>query len=550
MQARPSPKARGALDAGYAHAQAGRMTQAAAMFRAAIRHAPRWAEPHRALADILTAEKDHPAAVTALQTAVRLEPSAAEGWNGLGLALLRVKQPAEAEAAFRTALDLAADSPELRVNLALARADQKDAAGAREALFKAAELAGENGAALAIVAKVAVTLKHYAELLPYLERYVRRVDEPELEIARAVTVCNLQLARPEPALAAARAAVRLYPDDLDVQSDYAVALDLSGDHAGCDMVAQRILRRQPDSVEGRYLAGFSQLVRGLMGPAVWRGMNARWERADAVRRSAAPQWEGGPREGRSLLILADEGFGDTILMARYMPLLRDGDGPVLWEAAKPMERLLARVPGAPPIVPKEPLAPHDLCCPVMGLPLAFGTTRETLPTATPYVFAEPAAVAAWRARLAMQPGRTVGVAWAGNTDMPLDRLRSLPPEMLAALDGIPNVRFVSLQVPRPARPPPLPMTDWTDELTDFAATADLIAALDLVVSVDTAVVNLAAALDAPTWLLNRFAPDWRWPPGLTESPWYPKVRQFRQPKLHDWDSVMRDVRAALTAWAA
>jgi hypothetical protein len=154
-------------------------------------------------------------------------------------------------------------------------------------------------------------------------------------------------------------------------------------------------------------------------------------------------------------------------------------------------------------------------------------------------------VAAWRERLDALPGLKIGLAWAGNPTYLADRQRSVPPADLAALAGIPGVTWISLQ---PGAPPPAEpgVMDLSTELTDFAATAALVSALDLTVSVDSAVAHLAGALGRPVWLLNRFAPDWRWLLGRDDSPWYPTLRQFRQATPGDWPEVLARVRAALT----
>jgi hypothetical protein len=181
----------------------------------------------------------------------------------------------------------------------------------------------------------------------------------------------------------------------------------------------------------------------------------------------------------------------------------------------------------------------------------FGTVLQTVPAATPYLTADPERVAAWRARLDGLGGVTIGLAWAGSPNMPADRRRSMPLARLAALGDLRGARFVSLQKGDAARQPVpdgLALHDWTDELHDFQDTAALVAALDLVIAVDTAVVHLAGALGRPVWLLNRYDRCWRWLLEGQGSPWYPTLRQFRQPQPGDWEAVMRQVHAALREW--
>jgi hypothetical protein len=186
----------------------------------------------------------------------------------------------------------------------------------------------------------------------------------------------------------------------------------------------------------------------------------------------------------------------------------------------------------------------------MSLPLAFGTRLAGIPAAIPYLRPEPADAARWQARLAALPGRRVGLCWAGNRALadlranPVDRRHSLPAGALAPLAGVPGVSFISLQK-GDAPPPGLALHGWTAELHDFADTAALIAGLDLVISVDTAVAHLAGALGRPVWLLNRHDSEWRWLLGRDDSPWYPSLRQFRQPAYGDWGGVIGAVAARL-----
>jgi hypothetical protein len=265
---------------------------------------------------------------------------------------------------------------------------------------------------------------------------------------------------------------------------------------------------------------------------------------------ASAMWTGAPRNGRSLLVYAEQGLGDTIQMARYAALLKD-DGPVFWIVDPALRGLLSGLRGVTALLtPADPIPDHDLHISVMSLPRAFRTSLATIPGDVPYLHADPSRAAMWRARLRSIPGRKVGLAWQGNPDYLLDRLRSVPPACLRALDGVRDTTFISLQLPRPAVPPPLAMVDLTAGLSDFADTAALMEVLDLIITVDTSIVHLAGALGRPVWLLNRFNTDWRWLDGRDDSPWYPTARIFRQTSPRDWDNVLTTVRIELEACAA
>jgi hypothetical protein len=182
----------------------------------------------------------------------------------------------------------------------------------------------------------------------------------------------------------------------------------------------------------------------------------------------------------------------------------------------------------------------------MDLPMLFGTTLDTIPAPVPYLHADPAAVAAWRTRLAGLPRPHIGLAWAGHPGYVDDVRRSIDAALLAPLADV-AASFISLQFPPRPVTPPLPLTDRSGEIGDFADTAALMGALDLVISVDTAIAHLAGALGRPVWLLNRFDTVWRWLLHRADSPWYPTMRIFRQPAPGDWAAVIAEIRAALMA---
>jgi hypothetical protein len=209
----------------------------------------------------------------------------------------------------------------------------------------------------------------------------------------------------------------------------------------------------------------------------------------------------------------------------------------------------------------DELPDHDLRCPMVSLPLAFGTTLETIPAEVPYLRADASLTATWRDRLAGLSGLRVGLVWAGSSRigtaelMATDYRRSLPLTALAPLASVAGCCFVTLQLGPPAeqaKSPPAGMIlhDFTSSLNTFADTAGLIENLDLVISADTAVAHLAGAMGKPVWLMNRFDTCWRWFRDRDDSPWYPTMRLFRQTTSGNWDDVARRVAAALRDSAA
>jgi hypothetical protein len=268
-----------------------------------------------------------------------------------------------------------------------------------------------------------------------------------------------------------------------------------------------------------------------------------------------PHWDGTPLPDATLLLIADQGFGDSIQFCRYIP----------WVCARCPQVVVVADPLLHPLIrqidPSLELVGHwDRCppfaayCPLSGLPRLHGTTLDTIPGAVPYLHADPARSAAWRARLQdlLQPGiRHIGIVWAGRPTHNNDVNRSMSLSAFAPIAALEGISLVSLQ----KGPAQSAIADYFDrapllnlgaEIADFVDTMAIIEALDLVVTVDTAVAHLAAAMGKPVWILLSYAPDWRWLLERNDSPWYPTVRLFRQPSPGDWGSVTRRVGEALS----
>jgi hypothetical protein len=269
---------------------------------------------------------------------------------------------------------------------------------------------------------------------------------------------------------------------------------------------------------------------------------------------AQPQWRGEEDlRGRTILVHAEQGLGDTIQFARYVPLLAQAGATVILEAPPALCSLLARLPGVAGIMRRgEPLPGFDLHCPLLSLPLAFGTDAGSIPSAVPYLSAAPEQIARWRERLPVSTTRrTIGLAWSGSAANPNDRRRSIPLADLAPLiAAAAGSRLVSLQKDMRSADAAT-LTTWPaivplgERLRDFDDTAALISCLDLVVTVDTAVAHVAGALGKPVFIMLPFAPDWRWLAEGDDTPWYPTARLFRQTQRGQWGDVVQRVAAAL-----
>jgi Flp pilus assembly protein TadD len=259
-----------------------------------------------------------------------------------------------------------------------------------------------------------------------------------------------------------------------------------------------------------------------------------------------PKWNGTGAANRTILVRAEQGFGDAIQFARYLCLIRDAGGTPILACAPPLVPLIQGIPGVQAVAVGEPLPAYDAWIDQMSLPGLFGTTLDTVPGAAGYLCADPLRVEAWRSRL--PPGRKVGVAFAGNPRHNADRRRSIPLDRVVPLPDVAGLSFVNLQHGGSGRGLGLP--DLTPWVTDYAETAALIENLDLVVTADTSVAHLAGAMGKPVWIMLPFAPDWRWLLNRSDSPWYHSATLFRQAAAGDWTIVLGRVMHALEHFQA
>jgi hypothetical protein len=365
------------------------------------------------------------------------------------------------------------------------------------------------------------------------------------------------LGRLEEALASCDRAIALRPDYAEAYADRAPALSALGRVEEALESCDRAIALQPDTAEARFNKGACHLALGDFERG-WEGFEWRWKSRYGPEPSGLPghPWLGdSPIDGKTILVQAEQGLGDSLQFCRYVPILANLATVVL-DVPRPLRRLLAGLDRRVRIIgDHDPLPPFDAWTPMMSLPLAFRTTLETIPASIPYLRADPERTAAWRERLSALPGRKVGLVWAGSpfSQQPraqaMDRRRSMALAEFGPLAAVPGLCWISLQKGDAAAqlpPPGMDLHDWTDELDDYADTAALVEALDLVISVDTSVAHLAGALGKPIWVLNRYDQCWRWLRERNDSPWYPNARLFRQRTPGDWAGVIRDVVDALS----
>jgi Tfp pilus assembly protein PilF len=359
------------------------------------------------------------------------------------------------------------------------------------------------------------------------------------------------LRRPAEALKSYEAALALAPSHIDALNNRGIALFDFNRRDEALTCFDRVLALEPDHAHAHWNKAQVLLLAGDFARG-WIEHEWRFASNPVLGRSfAQPFWHGDTSiEGKTILLHAEQGLGDTIQFCRYAPMVAAHGARVVLEVQRPLVELMRTLDGPADVVARgDALPAFDLHCPLLSLPLAFGTEFATIPARTPYLTA-PARD--WDSRLGVKRPR-IGLVWSGNPGHKRDAARSIPfYALMPVLDA--DATFVSLQKDvRSSDAAVLKQTkivDVADELSTFADTASLIAGLDLVISVDTSVAHLAGALGKPLWLLLPQVPDWRWLMDRDDSPWYPTARLFRQDATRAWGPVVARVRDALHAMIA
>ena len=371
-------------------------------------------------------------------------------------------------------------------------------------------------------------------------------------------LCNLAevyriLGRIDAGLALVRRATALTPTDATCHFNAAMLHYEARDTGSCIRAARRAIALQPDMPEAHMRLGQALLLTGAYAES-WAEYEWRYQIGGAqplmpatfVAHGARPQWDGAALpEGRRLLLVADQGFGDVLMFARYLPWAMARAREVVVACSSELVGLLARnFPGPAYHSRWDDVGEYAVYCPLSGLPRLAGTQVADLRSGPAYVSGDPgrsAAAARWLDTVAPSGGLRVGLGWAGRPSHNNDRNRSVPLSVLAPLAAVPGVTFVSLQKgPAAAQAAtwPGPLIDPQSQIETFEDTAALLEHLDLVVAVDTSVVHLAGAMGRPAWALIPFAPDWRWLAGRMDTPWYGALTLYRQADAGDWEPVV------------
>jgi Tfp pilus assembly protein PilF len=553
LGAKARPEVDTLLAQASARLKAGDVDAAETALQALLALDPTQARAWNVLGGIAQRRNDQAAAAPAFRRALALDPQMADAHNNLGVALHGLGRNAESIASYRRALALRPVYAKAELNLGVALMDAhalteagehlRDAVALEprfpEAHYNLGNLLEKQGA----LEEAAASFRRAAQLKPDF-----------YEAHNNLGAVLSKAGEGAPALASFEQALALKPRHAEAHHNLANALADLGRYEEALATCRQAIALDPAHVQ----AGFSEAMLLLLRGELRLGFEkyeCRWRLETLPPRGfPAPLWNGEDLSGRTILLHAEQGYGDTLQCLRYVPQVAARGGRIVLEVPRELLGLARRLPELGKLVARgDALPDFDLQCPLFSLPRALRTTLETIPAQVPYLSAEPDAVARWRERLGEGPGLKVGIAWAGSPQHRSDAQRSIAIEKLEPLLRLNGVRWFSLQVgDRAADLARLPgglVTDLSPDLADFAETAAVIRNLDLVIAVDTALAHLAGALGTPAWVMLRARPDWRWLLEREDSPWYPSLRLFRQRRAGDWGEVVRRLRAALKRMA-
>jgi len=488
----------------------GKRDEALACYEQSLRLKPHYAQPHFNLGTLRRDQGNLDAAVAHFRQAARFQPDYAEAHRHLGAALQTQRKLDEAVACYRRVLQLQPNDVQTLSNLGNALLDQ-----------------GKTDEAVA----------------SYRQALALRPDYAEAHNNLGSALCVQ--GKLDEAGASYRQALRLRPDLAVAHNNLGTLLEEQGDLDGALASYQQTLRFDPEHAGARLNCARLTLLQGRFTQG-WPEYECRFKHADALQRTfPQPRWDGAPLSGKTILLYAEQGLGDTLQFIRYAALANRSGGRVIVQCQAPVLHLVSRCPGVDSVVTTgAPLPEFDVQAPLMSLPGILETTLDNMPADVPYLSADAQRIDYWRQQLSAQPGYRVGIVWQGNPRNKSDRFRSVPLAQLSPLTEIAGVRLFSLQVgpgaeQLAASTAPQGVTDLGSRLDpqSFEDAAAILMVLDLVITVDTAAAHLGGGLGVPVWVMLPVVPDWRWLLQREDSPWYPTLRLFRQTRPGDWGTV-------------
>ncbi len=455
--------------------------------------------------------------------AIAVAPHEPAFHNNLSEVRRRQDRLEEAAAACQRAVELAPNSPLLHSNLGVIRRQQGQAEAAVTSFRRA------------------LALKDDLPIVYYnLGNAYVKLDELEL------------------AVASFRRALEMAPDHPDTHLNLGNALHSQQRYAEALTHYEAAIRARPGFADAHYSRAMTWLTLGNFEQG-WPEHEWRWQASVTKPLNLTqPHWQGEPFEGRTILLIAEQGLGDTLQFVRYVPMVKSRGGRVILHGAQPLQEILRSVGGIDQFIVGKQCPEHfDCYAPLLTLPAVLGTRLETIPNRVPYVFADEQRVVRWRQRIGGGPGLNVGIAWQGSSGYPDDARRSIPLRHFLPLAE--SARLYSLQKnfgheQLTALGEQTSIVDLGPQLDEgtgaFVDTAAVMMNLDLVITSDTSMAHLAGSLGVPVWVALHDVPNWRWLTERNDSPWYPTMRLFRQSRRGNWEDVFAQIAAELRTLAA
>jgi tetratricopeptide (TPR) repeat protein len=578
------------INLGLQHHQAGRLAEAEQAYRQALAINPRSADAMNLLGAVAGQVGRLDAALDLMRRASALEPNRAEFHANMGMVLSAQKQTVPAAQSFIRALQIDPNKGDYYFRLGglhmeLGNFDQAlacyemtaciDNGGplAHNSMGIAHRYKGNLDAAIAWYGQAIALKPDYFEAANNLAESFYQKGE----FQRAIDSCryaikfkpdypealnNLgnalrRIGRPREAVEAYQKAIDINPNLAQTQDNMGNAFQAMGEFARAEALYRRAAELAPGYASPRWNLSLIRLRQGEYESG-WELYDWRLKMPGMSLRPDLPgiPWEGSELDGKRILLVAEQGLGDTIQFIRYAAMVAQRGGRVTLACPKELHALLRHAEGVSNVVAGDgPLPAADFHCALLSLPKIFRTNRDAIPAKKSYLSADPALKEKWSQRMQAGPDALrIGLAWAGNSNHRENHLRSFDLWTLAPLVGArDNAKFYSLQVAESAfqaiaPPKGMDLTDLGKEIADFSDTAAIIANLDLVITADTAVAHLAGALGKPVWVLLPFIADWRWLTDRSDSPWYPTMKLFRQTNAGDWEAPLRKIAEALLAF--
>lgn len=508
------------------------------------------------------ASSNYAEAVAFYKQALALNPTSAQVFFNLGQALYYAKQYSAALYAYKRAIQYKSDHYRAFVQIGKIMIDVKQPEDAVEPLKRALIIEPKNGDARILLARIYNDKHEFNQAIELITQGL--AVEPNhinlyFELGNTYNLVN----RLDESLAIYQDLDRLIPNNPSILYNIGFTLKKLGLLAESIPYYNRTLELNPDHAEAMFSRGLAYLVVGDFEKG-WHGYEWRYSRPSqgSLRTYDAPRWDGSDLQGKTILIHAEQGLGDTFQFIRYAKLVKEKNGMVIAAVQKPLLTIMKQCKHIDQVVCVDDTPPHfDVHSPIMSLPYALKTRIDTIPAEIPYLYADEKLVGHWKEKLAADKNFKIGICWQGNDNYATPLLRatvaqkSVHPRQFAPICEVPGISVYSLQ-----------KTTGTDQLKDlpssmhiitfdgdfdqsngrFMDTAAVIKNLDLVITVDTSISHLAAGLGTPTWVMLPNPADWRWMLNRTDSPWYPEVlRLFKQPSPGDWENMILEVAQEL-----